>query len=214
MKIVWIGHSCFRLEQDGYVIVTDPYEDGSVPGLGPVRETADLVLCSHEHFDHNARGNVTLRDSAQAPACPFTVTRIDTWHDDQQGALRGGNAILLIETAGFRMAHLGDLGCGLTEEQAGKLKDLDLLLIPVGGHFTIDGAQASALVDKLTPRHVVPMHFRDDGLGTGFAVISTAGEFLERRDSAVCLETSGLDTDCLPDEQVIVLRPAMASAGA
>ena len=73
MKITWIGHSCFKVEEAGYRIVFDPYDDGYVPGLGPVRETAEEVLCSHEHGDHNARKRVTLVSGSKSP---FTVTKI------------------------------------------------------------------------------------------------------------------------------------------
>ena len=209
MKITWTGHSCFRLEQDGYVIVTDPYEDGKVPGLAPVRETADLVLCSHEHSDHNARGLVALRKDG--PACPFKITKIETWHDEVQGAMRGPNTIHLLEAGGTRVAHLGDLGCGLTAQQEKLLKDVDVLLIPVGGHYTIDAREASDLVDLLSPKHVVPMHFRDDALGVGFPVIGTVEEFTALRKGVRFAETSELDTNHLPEEQVIVLRPENAS---
>ena len=84
-KITWIGHSCFKIEADGFAIVTDPYEDGSVPGIGPVREQANLVLASHEHFDHNARQLVKVVEAAD---CPFRITEIATWHDEVQGAKR------------------------------------------------------------------------------------------------------------------------------
>ena len=85
MKITWIGHSCFKVEEAGYRIVFDPYDDGYVPGLGPVRETAEEVLCSHEHGDHNARKRVTLVSGSKSP---FTVTKIETFHDPLKGDRR------------------------------------------------------------------------------------------------------------------------------
>ena len=78
MNITWIGHSCFKIESDGYIVITDPYEDGYVPGLKPLRESADMVLCSHEHGDHNARSLVSVREGR---VCPFTVEKIETWHE-------------------------------------------------------------------------------------------------------------------------------------
>ena len=90
MEITWIGHSCFRIEEDGYSLIIDPYEDGSVPGLANVRESADAVLCTHEHGDHNFRDGVTLKNSGK-PA--LRVEAIDTFHDDEQGIKRGRNRI-------------------------------------------------------------------------------------------------------------------------
>ena len=80
MKLTWLGHSCFKMESNGYTIILDPYEDGYVPGLAPVRETADAVFCSHEHSDHNGRETVTLKQDGVLS--PFTITEIHTWHDD------------------------------------------------------------------------------------------------------------------------------------
>ena len=119
MKITWIGHSCFKIEEGGYSIVIDPYDDNYVPGLRPVRESANEVLCSHEHGDHNARKRVKPVVGA---ASPFTVTKIETYHDPQRGALRGPNTIHILSAGGKRIAHFGDLGCALTPEQLDALR--------------------------------------------------------------------------------------------
>ena len=87
IKITWLGHSCFRVETQGYIVILDPYEDGSVPGLAPLRETADLVLCSHSHHDHSAAGLVTLRQTG-AP-CPFVISKVSCAHDNEGGVHRG-----------------------------------------------------------------------------------------------------------------------------
>ena len=93
MKITWIGHSCFKIEEGGHSIVIDPYDDNYVPGLKPVRESAQVVLASHEHGDHNARNRVTLVPGGEGP---FTITKIETYHDPEKGALRGRNTIHVI----------------------------------------------------------------------------------------------------------------------
>jgi L-ascorbate metabolism protein UlaG (beta-lactamase superfamily) len=204
MKITWIGHSCFKIESDGYMIIMDPYEDGYVPGLKPLRETADMVLCSHEHGDHNARDLVEIRKGS---VCPFTVETIDTWHDEVKGAKRGPNTIHIIEAEGIRLAHLGDLGCELEENQIRKLEKLDVCLIPVGGHFTIDGKQAADLVHRIQPKLVIPMHYRDDRAGFGFDVISEVGDFTKCMDSVAALGDCSISTDRLPDARVVVLQP-------
>lgn len=204
MKITWIGHSCFKIESDGYEVITDPYEDGYVPGLKPLRECADMVLCSHEHGDHNARNLVEKREGR---ACPFTVEKIETWHDEVKGAKRGPNTIHILEAEGIRIAHLGDLGCDLEEEQLQKLQNLDVCMIPVGGYYTIDGRQAAELVRRIRPGKVIPMHYRDDRAGFGFDVISQVDAFTECMDSVVTLRECSVSTDHFPEAQVIVLVP-------
>ena len=161
MRLIWNGHSCFTMETADGTVVLDPYLDGSVPGLSPIRLTADAVYCSHGHRDHGGVEVVTL--TGKTPA--LKVEELHTWHDDQQGALRGEDTIRIFETEGMRVAHLGDLGCTLEPEQMEKLKGLDALMIPVGGFYTIDAKQAKALVDQLQPRVNIPMHYRGDGFG-------------------------------------------------
>ena len=204
LTITWIGHSCFKIEKDGFAIVTDPYEDGYVPGLAPLKETANLVLTSHGHGDHNARSKVKL---TEGKASPFRVSRIETWHDEVRGAKRGPNTIHIIETDGFRIAHLGDLGCELEKDQIEQLRGLDVCLIPVGGHYTIDGVQAAELVRRIEPRTVIPMHYRDDEDGFGFDVISPVDVFADEFGSVLRTGQSVFDADDVPEEQVVILRP-------
>lgn len=204
MKLTWLGHSCFRLEKDGYRIVIDPYRDGSVPGLLPVREKAQMVLCTHEHADHCGREHVLIEQKA---GNPFRVTEFSTYHDDAQGALRGKNRIFLLEDGESRIAHLGDLGCRPEPEQLERLKHLDVLLIPVGGYYTIDAEQAAELVRELSPKTVIPMHFRDDRMGTGYDVISTVEPFAERMEHVTFPEESTLDTAQSPEAGTVILKP-------
>ena len=205
MKITWLGHSCFTVESQGYKIVLDPYKDGSVPGLAPVREEADLVLCSHGHGDHCGTECVSLR---QGNPSPFTVETIDTWHDGKKGALRGPNTIHILSDGQCRVAHLGDLGCDLTPEQKDKLHNLTALLIPVGGHYTIDAAQAKRLTDELSPVVVVPMHYRQAGVG--FDVIGTADQFTKLCDDVVACPGSELELTAQTGKQTAVLKPQNA----
>ena len=207
MKVTWIGHSCFKIESNGYSIVIDPYEDGSVPGLHPVREQADMVLCSHEHGDHNARHCVEINSSGAEN--PFKITKIETYHDDKKGFLRGSNTIHIIEDGNSRIAHLGDLGCMLTEEQMIDLSGLDAVLIPVGGYYTIDASQAVKLLDRIKPRMILPMHYQSSekaGLTFGYEVLDSLVGFLEYFDSVATLEESVVDTE-ETSANVVVLRP-------
>ncbi len=207
MKITWIGHSCFKIESKGYTVILDPYEDGSVDGLKPVREEADLVLCSHEHGDHNGRSCVSLRKGVSSP---FAIEKIETYHDDQKGTKRGPNIIHILNDGECRVAHFGDLGCRLSPEQEQKLQDLDVALIPVGGFFTIDAGQARELAERIRPGIVVPMHFRSGNFG--FPVLGTVDEYTKlcphvQMSSGSALEIS---KDSKEKEQTVVLTPQNA----
>ncbi len=205
MKLTWVGHSCFKIEKNGYVIVTDPYEDDSVPGYAPVSETADLVLCSHEHSDHNYRRGVRLRSRSGSP---FAVETLSSYHDDAKGAKRGTSKIFIISDGENRIAHLGDLGCELEREQKEQLMNLDAVLIPVGGYFTIDAEQAAALVREINPRIIIPMHYRSDADGFGFEVLETVDAFAAVMRDVSFLPVSEIETAEDQPSQVIVLKPA------
>ena len=202
MTLTWLGHSCFLVESQGFRLILDPYEPGSVPGYQPISAQADQVLCSHEHRDHHGVDQVTLR---QGGVSPFTVETISTWHDDQQGALRGPNTIHILDDGQCRIAHLGDLGCQLTATQKDQLKGLDALLIPVGGYYTIDASQAKALADELKPRVVIPMHYRGEGFG--YDVIGPLDAFTALCGHVVSYPGSQLELTVQTPEQVAVLKP-------
>ena len=172
MKIKYLGHSCFQIFSETQSVVIDPYSDGSVPGLEPLRVKANAVYCSHQHADHNGVSCVEF----DGEDTDFARTQIASWHDDQQGALRGPNTIQVFECDDKRIAHLGDLGCDLDDEQRAQLQDLDVLMIPVGGYFTIDAKQAAKIVLKLKPKCVIPMHYKGENFG--YDVLATVDDFL------------------------------------
>ena len=201
MRITWIGHSCFKLESGGYSIVLDPYEDGSVEGLSPVREKADMVLCTHEHGDHNFRAGVEIVSSS---ATPMNVETLESFHDDVHGTKRGSNKIYIISDGKARVAHLGDLGCYPDDIES--LKGLDVVMIPVGGFYTIDGKCAAKIIKEIKPRIAIPMHFRSPDNAFGFDVLSTVDDFLSEFDEFLRLDSSTIDTsamDCTPIEVLI-----------
>ena len=202
MKLTYIGHSCFKLEDQGYTVIFDPYADGYVPGYGNVREKADLVLCSHEHSDHNGREAVEMIRGGNNP---FVITEISSWHDDAQGSLRGKNIIRVLDNGTYRIAHFGDLGCELTNEQETLLKDLDAVLIPVGGFYTIDAQTAKKVVDVIAPKTVIPMHF--SGKGFGYDVIAPVEEYLNLCDSVVRVGDSTVEISDLTPAGTLVLTP-------
>ena len=189
IQIQWLGHSCFRVECQGYVIVLDPFSPGSVPGCKDIQNVeADQVLCSHEHGDHNYRAGVILREDG--PENPFTVTALPWYHDGQQGDQRGPNTIYVLEAQGLRVAHFGDVGCMPSQEVLDQLQNLDAIMLPVGGHFTVGPQEAMDIVKAIQPRVVIPMHYRSDEFG--FEVLGTVGAFLD-----VCGKWVHCDTDTL-----------------
>ena len=175
IQIQWLGHSCFRVECQGYTVVLDPFEPGSVPGLRDIRQTADQVLCSHQHHDHNYRAGVALRQDG--PANPFTITALPSFHDGCGGAKRGPNTIHLLEAQGLRVAHLGDIGAMPAPDVVEQLQNLDAVLVPVGGFYTVGPKEAKEIVDALQARVVIPMHYRSDAFG--FDVLAPVEDFLE-----------------------------------
>lgn len=160
MRITWLGHACFLLEQSGYRVVIDPYED--MEGYPPLCVEAHGVFCSHSHFDHSGVSRVKRLPER---ACPFAVREVACFHDDQGGALRGNNLIRVFTAGGVSVAHLGDLGHLLTSEQAEQVGAVNGVLVPVGGGYTLDAAGARAVCEALSPEWVVPMHYRHDPYG-------------------------------------------------
>ena len=164
MKLKWLGHSCFQLTLDnGGVLVTDPYDDSV--GYPPLRVRADAVLTSHGHHDHNyldaVEGDpIVISEPGVHEACGARVTGVPSCHDDAGGAKRGKNLLHIIEADGLRIAHLGDLGhLPDTDEQREALSGLDVMLIPIGGFFTIDTPTAVKIIETYRPRCAVAMHF-------------------------------------------------------
>ena len=189
IQIQWLGHSCFRVECQGYAVVLDPFEPGSVPGLRDIRQTADQVLCSHQHHDHNYRAGVALRQDG--PANPFTITALPSFHDGCGGAKRGPNTIHLLEAQGLRVAHLGDIGAMPAPDVVERLQNLDADLVPVGGFYTVGPKEAKEIVDALQARVVIPMHYRSDAFG--FDVLAPVEDFLELDSHWMRYETDTLE---------------------
>lgn len=154
MKLTLLGHSCFAVESGGYRVVLDPYYVESYP---PLHTSANEVLCSHHHRDHDFVEAVELTPRGGSP---FTVETVQAFHDDQGGALRGGNTMRAFCAEGLRVVHCGDLGHWPDEEQRAFLMGSDVLMLPVGGYYTIDAAEAEKIVDAVCPRTVLPMHYR------------------------------------------------------
>ncbi len=201
MKITWHGHSCFKIETAQGSVVFDPYEDGRVPGYAPLPRdlSADAVLCSHQHGDHNAVELVRLSGSMPT----FDVEMLSTYHDEVKGEKRGANTIHIISAEGMRLAHMGDIGCELTGAQETALRGVDVLLIPVGGFYTVDAAQAKAMADALGARVVIPMHYRNGTLG--YEVISTLDGFTALCNNVIAYQTDSIAVAADTPRQTAVL---------
>ena len=224
MLVRWFGQAAFRLQGAGHSVVIDPF--GRLPeavrarGLRfaypPVEGVgADLVLVTHEHFDHNGvegiEGDPEVVRLAGTHETPVgTVVGVASEHDSEAGTRRGPNAMYRFSLDGIDIAHLGDLGqAALRPEQAAALRGVQLLFVPVGGGPTIDGPQAAALVDELQPRIVVPMHYATPAAD----FLGALDPFLDAVDATVrAVGAPEAEIDGLPDaREVLVLQPPEAA---
>lgn len=205
MEVVYVGHACFLIKFDsGLSVCFDPYKEGSVPGLAAHDVVAHEVFCSHSHDDHNDF------ESVRAPEFPYKgsepqVDILRTFHDDVQGAARGRNNITIVKSGSEKVVHMGDIGCGLNNEQLDRIKGCDLLMIPVGGFFTINCRQAYRMCEQIDPKAVVPMHYR--GKSFGYDQISGREEFVELITEAGNrrIVNAGRHLECLPEEKSLIL---------
>jgi L-ascorbate metabolism protein UlaG (beta-lactamase superfamily) len=219
MQVEWYGQSAFRLTGDQATVFIDPFGDVSglaergiqfeyppIDGVG-----ADLVLVTHEHLDHNGVEAISgspalIRSTAGRLESPIgEVVAVASEHDDVAGTQRGPNTIFVFELGGVRVCHFGDFGqASLRDAQARAIGRVDLLFVPVGGGPTVDAAGAAAIVERLAPRWVVPMHYRTPRIG----FLSDAEAFLERIPSVQRLESPAFDTDALGGEPPLTVVPA------
>ncbi|MDO4614302.1 MAG: MBL fold metallo-hydrolase [Lachnospiraceae bacterium] len=179
----WLGHSCFQIIHKGYTIVTDPYRDGKVPGYAPLRTEGDLVLSSHEHDDHHAIENVKIYADADEKTCPWEISQIHSFHDEENGSLRGRNTIYILEDESFRIAFMGDFGCELSEDDQNKLMGVDVMLMPVGGYYTLEPDRIKKIVDELKPTILIPMHYRF--ADKGYPTISELSAYTDLCDDVI-----------------------------
>jgi L-ascorbate metabolism protein UlaG (beta-lactamase superfamily) len=221
-KVSWLGQSCFVLETTaGTRVVMDPIPKGLGYDL-PGGLKADVVTISHEHQDHNNVGLLVNKPrilrgltsdkkgwtKIDQKVKEVTIRSVGVYHDDAMGAERGLNTVFVFELGGLRIVHLGDLGHLLTDEQLSAIGSVDVLLIPVGGVFTIDGRQATRVVDQLRPRlTVIPMHYKTDVLT--IKQLEGVDDFLEgkpnvRRETSNTLALSPVKAR--PAAEIVVLN--------
>ncbi len=212
MEIHYLGHSCFRIKGKEVTIITDPYS----PEIGlklPKKLEADIVTTSHGHLDHAyaqaVRGNYfKVGGPGEYEVRGVFITGIPSFHDKKQGTERGKNTIYVMEIEDFRICHLGDLGHLLSDEEVEAIGDIDILLIPVGGQFTIGAKEAAEVVSALQPRIIIPMHYRSEKVNLeledvgNFCKEMGAGAKCEAQDKLVLKKTS------LPEdtEELVILK--------
>ncbi len=167
IKIRWHGHSCFEIS-DSVTVVTDPH-DGSSIGIKPPNVKADIVLVTHDHYDHNKvkvvekEGTRVIRGGNETIG-GIEVESFKAYHDKEKGAKRGEITMFKFTVDGITFCHVGDLGHVIDDETAEKIGHVDILFIPVGGTFTIDADEAIEVCKKINPKVVVPMHYKIGGL--------------------------------------------------
>jgi L-ascorbate metabolism protein UlaG (beta-lactamase superfamily) len=219
MKIQWLGHAAFLLEtSDGVRIVMDPYESGAYGGAlgyGPIETNADIVTVSHDqHEDHNytstVKGDpVITKGPGLDTVKGVEIKRVHTFHDDSGGKERGENYVFCLKADGMLVCHMGDLGHVLTDSQVEEIGQPDVMLIPVGGTFTVGPEEASQVTDQLKPRVVIPMHYKTPKCGFP---IEEVGSFLKGKSKIreIGDSTVEIQQDSLPEAtEIVVLVPAL-----
>jgi len=206
VEITYFGHSSFRLKGKAATVVTDPY-DGKL-GKFPRDVSADIVTVSHDHFDHNATKLVSPSFIVAGPGeyevKGVSIIGVHTWHDEKSGTERGANTVYVIELDGLRMVHLGDLGHKLSQEQVDEIGPIDVVMVPVGGVYTIDSKIAAEVVRQVDPWVAIPMHYKQ--LNPGLAGVES---FLKEmgKSEVVPIPKYVISADRLPIElQVVVLE--------
>jgi len=211
MDIKYLGLSSFRISGKTTSIVTDPY-DPKMVGLKFPKVSAEIVCVTHDHGDHNQVQLVDdVRKVVNGPGeyeiSGVSILGMPSFHDDKRGAERGKNTIYSIEVDKVNICHLGDLGHKLTEKEVEKIGDVDVLMIPVGGEYTINSDQAVELVRSIEPKIILPMHFFADGMNSEvFGKLSKVDEFVN--DLGIKVEKDKklvIKAGQIPEEQFVFL---------
>jgi L-ascorbate metabolism protein UlaG (beta-lactamase superfamily) len=218
MKIKWYGHAAFLItSNDGTKIITDPYEPGAFGGqlsYGKIKDQADIVLTSHDHADHNYTQDLpgtpqVVKGSGSKTLKGVSMKGISTYHDPSKGSERGANTIFTITINNIQVCHLGDLGHLLSAKELAEVGPVDILLIPVGGFFTIDPKEATSVAEQIKPRILIPMHFKTGKCGFSIAPVE---DFLKGKANVKRPKASEatFDKATLPQQmEIMVLEHAL-----
>ncbi|MBN1366933.1 MAG: MBL fold metallo-hydrolase [Dehalococcoidales bacterium] len=187
MEITWLGQSCFRIKTTHGIVITDPC--GPDTGYTLVKLTARIVTVSHDHRDHNYVEGITgefkvINRPGEYEINNILIFGIPTFHDAEHGQQRGKNVAYRIETDDLAICHLGDLGHPLSASLVEQLQNCDVLMIPVGGVYTINATTAAEIVRQLTPKVVIPMHYKTP---QGKIELETVDRFLQETGAAAAV---------------------------
>jgi L-ascorbate metabolism protein UlaG (beta-lactamase superfamily) len=184
MDITYLGHSSFKIKTKTATIITDPFDPQAV-GLKYSGVEGEIVTVSHTHSDHNATNKVSgvkkiLEGPGEYEVMGVSIIGYPSFHDTKEGVERGKNTIFVFEADGLRLAHLGDLGHVLSDDLVNEIGSIDVLMVPVGGKFTIGPKEATEIVGKIDPYFIIPMHYSVDGLNSQtFAGLGPVEPFLK-----------------------------------
>lgn len=194
MDITYLGHSSFKIKTKTGTLIADPF-DSKMVGLKYSGGEAEVATISHDHKDHNAVERISgikkvFTGPGEYEVSGISIIGFKTYHDNKKGEERGKNTVYVYEAEGLRLAHLGDLGHMLDEEMIDEIGDVDVLMIPVGGEYTIGPKEACELISKIEPYFVIPMHYKVEGMDSGLSEKLLPVENF--------LKESGLMTENLP----------------
>ena len=215
MKIKWLGHACFLItSRDGTRIITDPYTVGGGCNYSPIEESADIVLVSHGHGDHNNVSAVQgkpeiVKDIGTRVAKGIRFKGVATAHDASEGKQRGTNTVFCFALDDVQLCHLGDLGHVLSPRQVTEIGSVDIVFVPVGGFYTVDASEASKVCDQLAPRVMIPMHFKTSKCSYPIAGVD---DFLKGKKGVRKLNSSEIEFQAgqLPGTaEIVVLKPSL-----
>lgn len=206
LQIRWHGHACWEITND-LTLVTDPH-DGKSIGIPAPSVAGDIILVSHDHYDHNSVKSVEKEDSKvvtderKRTISNVEIRGIESFHDEVRGEKRGRNIIYKFTMDDIKFCHLGDLGHKIDEDAVQKIGDVDILFIPIGGTFTVDADQAWEVVNMIKPKIAIPMHYKIGGLSLPIAGIEP---FLEKNKYKILKVGNEIDIekDDLPKEPEI-----------
>jgi L-ascorbate metabolism protein UlaG (beta-lactamase superfamily) len=215
MKLKWFGHACFLVTSDsGIKIILDPFASTGGLKYGELKETADIVTISHEHFDHNNIAAIKgkpeiIKGAANKTIKGIPFKGIPTFHDEDRGKKRGNNVIYRFEVDGITLCHTGDLGHDLTARDISEIGNLDILMLPVGGYYTIDAKVATEVCNKLKPKIILPMHYKNEKIDLPIVGVE---DFLKGKKNVSKVDASEVqyNKNMLPaSTQIIILKPAL-----
>jgi L-ascorbate metabolism protein UlaG (beta-lactamase superfamily) len=205
MKIKWLAHSSFLITSEGgKKIITDPYSVGGGINYTSINEFADIVTISHDHGDP-----LIIKGNGTRDVGSIKIRGIASKHDESEGSKRGKNTIFCFSVDGINSCHLGDLGHSLGDKQIDDIGSVDILFIPVGGYYTIDTSQATAICKFLHPKITIPMHYKTSKCDYP---ISTVEEFLTDKENVRTLNSSEAEfkKDNLPVKpEILVIKHAL-----